>query len=244
MVLDLFLPRTCIVCGRTLGRHEDFLCIRCEADLPRTGFSSRPRNPMADRFNEHLETGPYAYATALFNYDGNYENLTKELKYKGDIPAGRHLGKMLAEDIAAAPHFSDVEAVIPVPLHWTRRLSRGYNQAEIIAREVASVLRVPCLSGALVRVRRTRTQTKLKGEEKARNVSSAFRADGTLLSGALESVNQGHLLLIDDVFTTGSTLAACAGAIRAAIDPGDSFASTGRGLRISAATLAVVPSWR
>lgn len=244
MVLDLFLPRTCIVCGSTLGGHEDFLCIRCEADLPRTGFSSRPHNPMADRFNEHLETGPYGYATALFNYDGDYERLTRALKYEGNIPAGRHLGKMLARDLAAAAQFSDVSAVIPVPLHWTRRLKRGYNQAEIIAGEVAAALGVPCLPGALKRVRRTRTQTKLRGEEKARNVSSAFRAQAGVLSGLLKKGTEAHLLLIDDVFTTGSTLAACAHALREALDPGNSFAATGRGLRISAATLAVVPSWR
>lgn len=185
---------------------------------------------MANRFNEHLECGPYGYATALFNYDGDYERITQALKYDGNIAAGRHFSRMLASEIAAAPHFMDVDAVIPVPLHWTRRLSRGYNQAEIIAREVAAALGAPCLPSALKRVRRTKTQTKVSVEEKAANVSSAFNADPEALAGFQ------HLLLIDDVFTTGSTLGACAAAIREAIETTK--------LRISAATLAVVPSWR
>ena len=135
---DLFMPRACLACGRRLGMRERHLCLSCAADVPYTRFWLAPHNPLADRFNAVLErhrgTEPmdYAYAAALLYYKGAYRAIPRALKYQGDLAAGRHYGALLGRRLAAAPHFADIDLVIPVPLHWTRLRSRGYNQAEIL----------------------------------------------------------------------------------------------------------------
>ena len=137
---DLIMPRACLACGCRLGMRERHLCLSCAADVPYTRFWMAPHNPLADRFNAVLErhrgTEPmdYAYAAALIYYKGAYRSIPRALKYQGDLAAGRHYGALLGRRLAAAPHFADIDLVIPVPLHWTRRRSRGYNQAEVLAR--------------------------------------------------------------------------------------------------------------
>ena len=232
-LLDLFLPRTCVVCGRPLLLQERQICIYCLSDLPLTYNWLRTRHPMADRFNAMISRDlpsdvfePYAYAAALFRFSSQagYRRIPYALKYGGDIPAGRYFAIMLGRMLSEASHFRDVDAVIPVPLHWTRRWSRGYNQAEILAREVASVLGTSCQTGVLVRSRRTGTQIRKAVEEKKKNVSGAFSLRRPLPE------NVRHVLLIDDVFTTGATLNACYRTLRRSYPT----------IRISIATLAVV----
>ena len=196
---DLFIPRTCLACGRVLGARERDLCLFCRADLPLTHYWELSHNPMADRFNlliqrdleERLpapppgETGvgegvpkePYAWAAALFFYhsDAGYRKIPQALKYKGAVAAGRRFGRLLGMKLAGSPSFAGVDAVIPVPLHWRRRWKRGYNQAEVLAREIAGVLHARMFPHLLYRSRATRTQTRLSVGEKARNVSGAFR---------------------------------------------------------------------
>ena len=240
-LVDLFMPRACLACGRRLGIRERHLCLSCAADVPYTRFWLSPHNPLADRFNAVLErhrgTEPmdYAYAAALIYYKGAYRSIPRALKYQGDLAAGRHFGALLGRRLAAASHFADIDLVIPVPLHWTRRRSRGYNQAEVLARAIVDAFRttpppvtsapVPAATtssigpterwpvgaghddgpsapsattsssgpserwpvGAgyddgpvvrtdlLVRVRRTRTQTRVSVDQKAQNVASAFQ---------------------------------------------------------------------
>ena len=194
---DLFMPRACLACGSKLGMRERHLCLRCAADVPYTRYWLQPHNPLADRFNAVLErhrgTEPmdYAYAVALMHYKGAYRSIPRALKYHADLAAGRFFGALLGRRISAAPHLADIDLVIPVPLHWTRRRSRGYNQSAILARALVDGIRetvTPGLTGSLsarvlpvcrtdllVRARRTRTQTRLSVDEKARNVASAFR---------------------------------------------------------------------
>lgn len=233
---DLFLPRTCIVCGRKLLLKEQQICLMCMADLPRTFFWNQSHNPMADRFNEMIRDSsdiagsePYAFAAALFFYhDGSlYREITRQVKYHGNVAAGKFFGHMLGAHLASSKIFNDVDMVIPVPLHWTRKWKRGYNQAEIIASSVALVLDVPLRTDILRRTRRTKTQTRLDIGQKVANVSDAFSL--CRRSGAI--VKPRHILLVDDVFTTGSTLMACFTALRTIFPPS---------VRISVATLGFV----
>ena len=128
---DLFMPRACLACGCRLGMRERHLCLSCAADVPYTRFWMAPHNPLADRFNAVLErhrgTEPmdYAYAAALIYYKGAYRSIPRALKYQGDLAAGRHYGALLGRRLAAAPHFADIDLVIPVPLHWTRLRGRS-----------------------------------------------------------------------------------------------------------------------
>lgn len=192
----------------------------------------------------------YAYAIALYFYrtDSNYSHISRQLKYHSNTPAGKHFGQQLGLRLAKAEHLSDVDAVIPIPLHWTRKWSRGYNQAEVIAREVASVLGVDLRVDILERCRRTRTQTKLSIEGKAANVKGAFRVKPSIVQSLSSEAGEHpnlkikkadtlaisdlkHLLIIDDIFTSGSTALACYCALREVFPPS---------VRISIATLGFV----
>ena len=255
-VLDLLVPRRCIVCESALASSEKHLCQGCLDDIPHTYYWLRKFNPMADKFNaliqEELERMSldgthhyhvdYSYATALFFYraDSDYSHISRQLKYHSNIPAGKFFGQQLGARLARAEHLADVDAVIPIPLHWTRKWSRGYNQAEVIAREVATALGVDLRADILERCRRTRTQTKLSIEGKAANVKGAFRVrpaivqssgSGTKKADASAISDLKHLLIIDDIFTTGSTALACYSALRDTFPPS---------VRISIATLGFV----
>ena len=233
---DLFLPRVCPVCGCRLALRERHICTECLSDLPRTYFSGQSHNQMADRFNALLNPAPelvegplkYSYATALFFYRAGtgYRNITKRLKYHSDLGCGEFFADLLAKEMAGSNLFKDVDAVVPVPLHWTRRLSRGYNQAEIIARVLAARLEARFCLKILERPRKTRTQTRLSIEEKVSNVSGAFR-----LRRSADLSGVRHVLLVDDVYTTGATLRECFRALGSGVSPET---------RISVATLACV----
>ncbi len=232
-IADLALPRVCIVCGDILIPQEKHLCTGCLLDLPETHFSSFSHNPMADRLNDKIQRDRdragsaafegYSYASALYFYStsADYKNISRALKYHRNFAAGAYFAGLLGERLAESPLYADVDLVVPVPLHWTRRWKRGYNQAEIIGRQVAVKLGAGFDATALYRNRRTRSQAKLSAGAKAGNVAGAFSVK--------EGISARHILLIDDVFTTGATLSACHLALRREL---------GTGVRISVATLA------
>lgn len=228
------------MCGTVLLKAERCICTDCAMEMPLTYFWDRQPNPMADRLYDCLQRvggvsaggqcGMRPYAAALFFYRGGYRDITRFVKYGGMISTGRYMGEALGRKLASSEFFSDVDLVVPVPLHWLRRLRRGYNQAEIIAGSVASVLSVPVGDGILRRIRRTGTQTRLPVAEKAANVFGAFK-----VADAAKLREYRHILLVDDVFTTGSTLAECCRALGAALP-----SPAGDSIRISACTLACV----
>ena len=177
---DVLLPRSCAVCGRRLTVRERFICIGCMEDIPYTYNWTMRYHPAADRFNMAIQQDlagyePYSYVANLFFYDdGNgYRHICHRLKYQGDIGIGRHFGKELGLRLSAAPHFRDVDAVVPVPLHWRRRWKRGYNQAEVIARGISEGLSgdIPILTDILRRVRYSTSQTRMSTGCKWENVS-------------------------------------------------------------------------
>lgn len=211
------------------------------------------------RIQEYADSyEPFARAAALFFYRENagYKGIPQALKYEGRRSLGRYFGLRLGRELAQSPLFADVELVVPVPLHPWRRFRRGYNQAAVLARAVCeayavaacphcsppSSLRpsvpqvagasssVPYYAGGLVRrSRATRSQTRLSGEEKRQNVAGAFRISPQAFSRLPFSPR--HILVVDDVFTSGATLAAVHHALRAVFPPE---------IRISVATLAFV----
>ncbi len=225
---DLILPRRCLVCGSVLALHERHLCISCLADLPRTGFSNLSHNQMADRFNALVQEGEYCFATALFFYRAStgYRKITQSLKYNADFAAGKNFARKLGKEMASSALYRDVDAVIPVPLHWTRRWSRGYNQAEVIASLLADCLGAELRKDILYRAKRTRSQATLSVGEKGLNVLGAFRLRRNRIN---DVASYSHILLVDDVFTTGATLYSCYSALRPYT-----------AARISIATLAAV----
>jgi ComF family protein len=248
---DLVLPRDCIVCGRQLRMKEKHLCIYCMADLPLTYFWDRVHNPMADKFNAkvqeilaHGDTERYEYATALFFYqsESGYKKIPQQLKYHSNLSAGRFFSHLLGLEMGDSPIYQDVDCIIPVPLYWSRKWERGYNQAAIVAQEIANILGAPVNTDVLYRAKHTKTQTKLSVEEKRNNVSKAFKIHNKALASLM---GVRHILLVDDVFTTGATLTACFTVLRKALStypPPTSSAGTAERpyVRISIATLGFV----
>ena len=235
---DLLMPRQCLVCGRQLGAQEEHLCIWCAADLPLTYYWEQPHNPMADELNALLERQradgerlPYVLATALLFYhqENPFKRIPRALKYGGNVAAGRFFSAQLGRYMAAAPQFADIDLVIPVPLHWYRKWRRGYNQAEVIAKELARALDARLGADVLCRTRRTRTQTRLDADARLKNVAGVFQVKSAPARRLLASAR--HIVLVDDTFTTGATLATCYNALRQVLDPAQ---------RISVATLSTV----
>lgn len=229
-IADLVMPRGCVVCGTPLIPQEKHICLECLADTPLTRFSFSLHNPMADKFNALVEDSAYCRATALYYYgeESGYRRISQSLKYKRNFAAGRYFAGMLGDELAGSELFRDIDLVVPVPLHWTRRWERGYNQAEIIAGEIAGRLGAPMCTKLLWRRRKTKTQTAIAVEEKKLNVYGAFKADLRALQ-AFGEVR--HILVVDDVFTTGCTLAECHRVLREAL---------GTDVRISVTTLGFV----
>lgn len=214
-VLDTILPRHCIVCDRVLKKDEEKLCIFCLAEMPLTGFWSMKRNEMADKLNLKLSgfTNRYINACALYYYTegAGYDKISQSLKYSGDIRIGQIAGKILGNKLDSSEVFKGIDAVIPVPLHCFRKWKRGFNQAEVIAGEVAKSIGAEMINDALIRHRSTVSQTSLSIEEKRINVEGAFRINPRC---NFRTKGYKKILIVDDVFTTGATMSECYKALK------------------------------
>lgn len=217
----LFKLTTCPICQTTLAPHEESICTRCAADMPRTRYHLWPDNPMERRLWGRF---PLVRATALMHYQrgSSYAQLVWMLKYKGRRDLGPALGRRMARELRSSTFFDDIDLLLPVPLHWRRQWQRSYNQSYLLAKGIAQVTGLPIDTRSLQRVHFTTAQARHAGMSRWNNVSGKFRLRHP---GALAG---RHVLLIDDVMTTGSTLTACADALRD--EPG---------IRISVLTLAI-----
>lgn len=205
---DLLYPRRCAVCGRVLAVREKHLCCRCLGDFPYTYFGSWRENPA-----EMILWGRtyFRFVVSLFFYsrDNGYSRLVHRVKYGGDLPLGRYLGSMLG--CSAASLLEDTDVIVPVPLHPIRKWRRGYNQSRIIAEGVRSGIEkdIPIIN-ALRRRHYSSSQTTVNTGHKWENVSGSF-----VLNRKHEDTLKGkHLLLVDDVLTTGATAEACYDALK------------------------------
>ncbi len=202
-ILNLFYPRVCAACGETLLREEDTVCLKCRYLLPRTGYELHADNPLAQIFYGRVK---FHAVTACFFFakSGKVQHLIHELKYKGNKEAGIFLGQQLGESIKEAPLFQSIDYLIPVPLHPKREKKRGYNQSLMIAKGISEVTGITIGDNYLVRAVNTATQTKKSAEERYKNVKDIFEVRSP------EELIGKHILLIDDVLTTGATLESCA----------------------------------
>lgn len=201
--LALFYPRLCAGCQASLVRGEEVICLGCLMDLPKTGFEKMADNPVAKLFWGRADI---QFATALCSFDkgGIMQHLMHQLKYKGSRETGETLGKVLGHDLMCTSSWSEIDLVVPVPLHPRRERERGYNQSAEIGRGVAKALGKPLVTGNLVRHRYSETQTRKGKYERWENVRELFRSRNP------EILEGKHILLVDDVVTTGATLEACA----------------------------------
>lgn len=203
-LLDLISPRTCVICGNRLSVTETIICSKCNFHLPRTEFSNNAyENEMAKLFWAQI---PIERAAALFYYEShsNTANIIYQLKYKNHPEIGPLMGRMVAAELKRDHFFDDIDAIVPVPLTKKRLRQRGYNQSEEIAKGVSELTGLPIYNNVIKRTVFKGSQTRLWRRERLENVESAFE----LISG--ESIAGKHLLVIDDVVTTGATIIACA----------------------------------
>lgn len=202
-LIGLVLPRCCAGCDRPLMRAENSICLHCLQDLPRTRFHEDPRNRVEQLFHGRL---PITAASAFlhFSRDGMVQRMLHRLKYQGDRPTGLELGSRMAMDLMGSARFSTVDAVLAVPLHPRKLHQRGYNQAQVLVDGMREVWPLRDPGAGLLRIVRTATQTRRGRLDRWRNVEEAFRLHD---AGALRDA---HVLLVDDVVTTGATIEACA----------------------------------
>ena len=202
-ILNLFYPRVCAACGETLLKDEETVCLKCRYTLPFTGYENHADNPLAQVFYGRVR---FHAVTACFFFakSGKVQHLIHELKYKNNPEAGVFLGQELGKTIKDAPLFQGIDYLIPVPLHPRREKQRGYNQSLLIAQGINEVTSIPIGDKYLIRAVYTTTQTKKSADERHKNVKDIFEVRFP------EELEGKHVLLIDDVLTTGATLESCA----------------------------------
>lgn len=200
---ELLFPRLCVTCGDKLIEQENWICLHCLHHIPRTNYHLEPDNPVAQLFYGRVQI---ELATAFFRFSkgSNYQKLLHNLKYKGMKEIGSEIGKHFAIDLMQSPGFSTVDLICPVPLHPDKEKKRGYNQSWWIASGIARQMNKEISNDNLKRVTATETQTRKNRFERWQNVEGIFDLCDP------ESFSGKHILLIDDVVTTGSTLEACA----------------------------------
>lgn len=203
-VLDFVSPRLCVICGRRLLPSQPLLCSHCTLHLPVTNYYLSPLdNPMARLF---WGLFPIERASALFFYEpkASTRELIYDLKYRGYPMIGEEMGALIARHYQPAGFFEGVDAIIPVPLTRRRRWQRGYNQSEMLARGIREVTGLPILTDVLKRTSFKGSQTKRNQWERRENVDGVFRLVRP------DDIRGKHILLIDDIITTGATIVACA----------------------------------
>ena len=201
--MDLISPRLCVVCGNRLAVTEETLCSKCYLHLPRTDFANDLyENVMAKLFWGQIKLEK---ATALFYYEPHAETaqILYELKYKNHPEIGVVMGRMMAKELMKSGLFEDIDALVPVPLAKKRERERGYNQSLELAKGVSEVTGLPIANLVIRRTKFVGSQTKRGRWERNENVEHVFELVD-------ENISDQHLLLIDDVVTTGATVIACA----------------------------------
>lgn len=217
---SLFFPDLCAACGTNLFKNEQVICTNCIYQLPVTNFHTDPENKLSKQLWGRF-IFKQATAFVYFRKGGRVQNIMHQLKYNKKPEAGFRMGQLYAEVLKHSPGWAKPDVIIPVPLHPAKLKKREYNQSEHIANGMASVLMIPVITDNLLRIENTETQTKKSRFARYENLSGAF------ICRDRSSINKKHILIVDDVITTGATLEACCLALHNLED-----------VKISVATLA------
>lgn len=220
-ILSLLFPRLCYGCGNNLLRNENLICTECYILIPRTNYHLEANNPVEQLFWGRCKIEKAA-AFSFYNRDSRIRRLIHNLKYKGISDIGFELGKIYGQALAKSGFLEGIDLIVPVPLHPSKIRIRGFNQAEIISDGISDAARIPVDAKTLERAGLSETQTKRSRYERWINV------DGIFYNSDSEAIAGKHILLVDDVITTGSTIESCANELLKS-----------EGVRVSVAALAV-----
>ena len=220
-IINLFFPKVCYACHNLLNDNEDTICMDCRHDLPITNFHFDNNDSVAKALygRAKIENG-----TALFRFEkkGNVQRLIHNLKYKDHEHIGFVLGNWLGGELKTLESYKNIDVVIPVPLHKNKLKKRGYNQVALFGQQVAEALNVDYLDDVLVKVTNTKSQVNKKRLARWTNSDELF----TLKN--IEAIDNKHILVVDDIITTGATLEACISVLNQA-----------KNIKISIATMAI-----
>jgi ComF family protein len=198
----LFYPVICPGCGTDSLQKGRFLCPFCIDELPYTGFSAIPGNTIERIFRGRISIQS-ATSLLYFTKQSVIRNLLHQLKYEGNKEIGLYFGRRLGEEMGRSGRFDGLDLLIPLPLHLRRERQRGYNQSEVLCRGIGETLGVSVAEKVVIRRKATRTQTFRDRIGRWENVGEGFHLNNP------DAFSGKHLLLVDDVITTGATLEAC-----------------------------------
>ncbi len=197
--LSLFFPDRCIACNRPLKRHETFLCDSCLADLPKTHIVSPNDNIIVKSFWGRIPV-QFAYSFLHYTKHSVVQRILFTIKYFGAADFAVFMGELFGQHLKSINFPENFDFFLPIPLHPRKKKIRGYNQAEEIARGLSNILKIPVLKNAVVRTVFTQTQTHLSAHERWQNVQGIFKVVNA------KTLKDKHIIIIDDVLTTGATI--------------------------------------
>jgi len=200
--INLFFPSLCLACGEPLNKHEQYICLHCHHKLPKTHYHKEKENKITEMFWGRIPV----YSAAAYLYfikSSKVQHLLHSFKYQNQKMLGIHLGEIYGQELSKSPLFATADYIIPIPLHPKKEYLRGYNQSKCFALGLSKSMGIP-LHEALKRRAFTHTQTKKNKYERWTNVSEAFELKNPTV------YQNKHILIVDDVITTGATMEACA----------------------------------
>lgn len=199
---DIFMPKRCLHCKTIIPKHISYLCNDCHQQLEFTSFLDYVNNPLEKIFYGKVDV---IQAASLYYYKKNtpIQTLLKSLKYSGLQEFGRHSAESICEELKQVNRFKNIDIVIPVPLHPEKEKKRGYNQIDFFAKTISKQLKANYLKNGLIKTQNNRSQTKQNKEERHLSVQNLFKTNTS------HNVENKHILLVDDVLTTGATLISC-----------------------------------
>jgi ComF family protein len=201
-ICHLLYPEICAGCGSDLITGKNLICDDCLAAIPVTGYHLHLENPVEKIFRGRLPVAT-ASAYAYFTKDSVVQNMLHSLKYGANKEMGVAMGRMIGRVLNSCESYKNISALVPLPLHLSKQRKRGYNQAEMICNGISIEMNIPVFTNVIGRRKKTETQTRKSRFERWNNIESKFVVkDNT-------TVMNKHVLLIDDVITTGATLEAC-----------------------------------
>jgi len=200
--LSLLFPRVCYGCGEYLLRNENLICTECYVSIPRTDFHLNEANPVAQIFWGRCMIEKSA-AFSFYERGSRIRKIIHALKYKGVKELGNLMGRIYANQLSESGFFDGIDIIIPVPLHPSKQKKRGYNQSECICGGISEVSGLPVNTSVLRRVSSSATQTRHSRYERWLNVEGIFRVTD------YDTLKNKHVLLVDDVITTGATIESC-----------------------------------
>lgn len=200
----------CIICGGYAEDREHRICTKCRISIPLTNYYLEDENPIKERFSVFA---PIAHASALYFYDVDpmWREVIHRCKYRGQWQLAYNMGRWYGAILRESGLYDDIDVIVPIPLHPLKRIKRGYNQSYYVAKGISRELGVRIDNRSIKRVVNNPSQTTKSGTLRWQNVEHIFRLRST------ESLRGMHILIVDDVLTTGATIASCITAISALV---------------------------